>query len=242
MESKRCNSSRWECQNVLGMIWVVTIFATIVFYHLWWFEGSTVVQSLCKVQDANVKETTCLCKTSNCPQDKWTCFYPIWWVKYRDHKYNGHNECIKGHQYNDIVDAKVARDIYSSGNKYPCFYEARKASNVRWQDSGSNYFYVFIILFFFSSILPCFCYMIGINYILESMLKLFGASGKKKMENGHDIVIFSPFDNDMQRAIQYQRNSRSLPRSRAASEEEYVIQEDYQPLEDEFDNNIEPVI
>ena len=37
MESKRCNSSRWECQNVLGMIWVVTIFATIVFYHLWWF-------------------------------------------------------------------------------------------------------------------------------------------------------------------------------------------------------------
>ena len=44
--------------------------------------------------------------------------------------------------------------------------------------------------------------MIGINYILESMLKLFGASGKKKMESRNDIVIFSPFDNDMQRAIQ----------------------------------------
>jgi len=244
MTSTRCSSSRWEKQNLLGMLWVIGIFSTIIFYHLWWVEGATMVGSTCKVEDTNVKKTTCYCETSNCPQKEWTCFYPIWWVTYRDHKFMAHNGMIKGKRCDNEPAAQEAMIQYKQGDEYACYYQARKTENVQWENAGTQFFYAFAFMFFLSSILPCFCYIIGIKYVAESMLKLCGSSATgESVNSSKDITIFSPFDgSETQRNLRYRAASRSIPRSRDPSEEEYEIQEDYHPLEDDCLEEIEPVV
>jgi len=185
---RKQDANRWSPHNLLGALWVIGLALTILFYHLWWVTGKNVVHSNCLVLDARPKTSKCHHEgeEKKWKKNKSKCSYPSWEVEYRTTKHTKKSH-IKGDESMDLYATYDSLQGYEVDNTYRCYYSTSKSSSVQWDDPGSHYLYLFSVCLFMCSILPCFCWLIGIP-------KLYGWCRRKYFgdEKAEPILLSSP--------------------------------------------------